>query len=317
MKTAPASVAFLARERSRARARRVDAITAEVLRQLQGDGVRPVLLKGPTFASWLYTDGSPREYVDTDLLVAPADLPRARDVLSRLGFEPTMEEGDIPGSIPHDCPWVRALDGAVVDLHRQIPGANVEPQRLWDLLMAGAEINLVDGVKVATLSERARALHVALHAAQHGSAVPKPLEDLRRALIVVDRPTWRAAKELADAIEATAAFSAGLRLLPQGDLLATELGLPYKLPADVALLASNAPVEALTIEALAAAPNLRARLALCMHKVAPSRRFIRAWFGPAASGRRGGLALGYVYRPLWLLAKAPGAWRAWRKARAA
>lgn len=45
-------------------------------------------------------------------------------------------------------------------------------------------------------------------------------------------------------------------------------------------------------------------LRLAARKVIPSRRFMRAWFAPAGAGRRGGMVLGYLYRPAWLLLKA-------------
>jgi hypothetical protein len=51
-----------------------DVATAEVVEALRAAGVRSIVLKGPSIARWLYADGQPRPYGDTDLLVSPADL---------------------------------------------------------------------------------------------------------------------------------------------------------------------------------------------------------------------------------------------------
>jgi hypothetical protein len=56
-------------------------------------------------------------------------------------------------------------------------------------------------------------LHVVLHAAHHANLVDgKPLEDLRRALALVEESEWSGALALARAYQGIAAFAAGLRL---------------------------------------------------------------------------------------------------------
>ena len=66
----------------------------------------------------------------------------------------------------------------------------------------------------------------ALHAAHHGRTYPRPLRDLERALDRLDRETWVAAARLAAELDAVEAFAAGLRLVPAGESLASELDLP-------------------------------------------------------------------------------------------
>src|SRR4051812_27772658 len=58
---------------------RIDWGTAEVLRTFEAGGVKSLLLKGATFARWLYTNDDPRPYGDCDLLVRPGDFERARE----------------------------------------------------------------------------------------------------------------------------------------------------------------------------------------------------------------------------------------------
>ena len=60
----------------------LDAATADVLRAFERVGARALLLKGASIARWLYAEGEPRTYVDCDVLVAPADVAAAEEVLA-------------------------------------------------------------------------------------------------------------------------------------------------------------------------------------------------------------------------------------------
>src|SRR4051812_37401731 len=66
---------------------RVDHATVEAVCALRERGVRPILLKGPAVAEWLYA-GNPaqRPYNDADLLVAPEPLAVSAVVLTGLGY---------------------------------------------------------------------------------------------------------------------------------------------------------------------------------------------------------------------------------------
>ncbi|MCA1711243.1 MAG: nucleotidyltransferase family protein, partial [Actinobacteria bacterium] len=59
----------------------VDAQTAEVVQRLHQADVPCLLLKGPSIAGWLYNDGTPRPYGDSDLLVPPHAYATAAEVL--------------------------------------------------------------------------------------------------------------------------------------------------------------------------------------------------------------------------------------------
>ena len=82
------------------------------------------------------------------------------------------------------------------------------------------------------------------------------------------------------------------------------------------LSASGAPGTAHGIEALARARGLRARARLVGRTLVPPRRYMPVWF-PRASRGPGWLALGYLYRPLWLAMRAVPSLVAWRRARRA
>jgi hypothetical protein len=293
---------------------RVDWATAEVLRAFEDRGVKTLLLKGPSVVRWLYEAHDPRSYIDCDLLVRSGDLDAAEHVLEGRGFSPNFYEREMPEWWrEHAAGWLRADDGAIVDLHQTLPGVGVGPDRLWQMLAADVDEIDVAGFRSATLTIPGRALHLALHAAQHGVGWPEVIAELERAISSTDEAVWRAAAGLAEALDAVPALAEGLRTSPAGRTLASTLDLPADRPVEVALRASSPPPVALGFDQLAGAESWRDRLRIMRHKVAPPATFMRAW-SPLARRGRLGLVLAYAWRPLWLLRSAPAGFRAWRAA---
>jgi Uncharacterised nucleotidyltransferase len=308
-------------EESRRRARvdavvwnlRIDAATAEVVAALRDRGVDSLLLKGPALADWYPVD-SPRTYVDGDIWVSPASVGAAEAVLRQLGFDPMQDERGLPGWwVEHASSWRRARDGGVVDLHRRLQGVALDPAATWEIVWSQREPMTVAGVTVERLGEVARALYVTLHAAHHGAKDPRGLPHLRVALTAADEAIWERALELAAQLDALASFSTGLRLVPAGAELAERLGVPDTRSVTTALHAASPPPVALGFEQLAGTSWSR-RFAIIARKLFPPPGFVRHWWPPAAKNRRL-LLLGYLYRPLWLLLRAPAGYRAWRAAR--
>ena len=65
---------------------RLDVKGVEVRQALHAAGIRTVLLKGPAFARLLYRDSRSRGYSDVDLLVDPAAVQRAEQILAAVEF---------------------------------------------------------------------------------------------------------------------------------------------------------------------------------------------------------------------------------------
>jgi Uncharacterised nucleotidyltransferase len=297
----------------------VDSVTAEVVTAMRDAGIRTLLLKGPSIAAWLYGDGAPRPYIDSDLLVAPGSHREAGRVLRRLGFRPRAY------SLHRDSQaWLRGRDTSNVDLHRSLIGVAAGPDRVWRELAAHPDTMRIGGIEVEVPGVPARALHVALHAAQHGVDVPRPLEDLARALRVADEHVWREAADLARRIDALPAFAAGLRLDPEGVRLARHLKLPEERPPAVELRAGADIPVAVALESLASERSLRARARVLLGAVVPSTLYMRQWSAmhttrwPGVMRREPlGLWLAYLWRPLWILLRLPKAITALRRARRA
>ena len=78
------------------------------------------------------------------------------------------------------------------NLHTTLQGIECDPRDLWPTLAATAEAATVGGIEVRILDPTARAMHVALHAAQHGRREAATMRDLGRALALLPFETWNA-----------------------------------------------------------------------------------------------------------------------------
>jgi len=292
----------------------VDRVSAEVIGALRARGVECVLLKGPAVATWLYGDGSPRPYVDTDILVAPDRLTEARRTLANLGFVTYLDDSDTPGWRQAAHHYKRAGDRANVDLHRTLIGVGVGDDEVWSTLAADTEPLSVGGTEARIPALPARTLHLALHAAQHGARPGKHREDLARGLELIDPDVWRSARGLAERLGALEAFAAGLRSIEAGERLADELALPDAGSVETVLLAGRPVAGALGWNDLANTSGFFPRFRIIVRKAIPTRRFMRAW-SPLA--RRGplGMAAAYIVRPVWLVGRMVPGYLAWRRAR--
>lgn len=294
---------------------RVEAAAAEVLRAFAAGGVEGILLKGPAIGRWLYSDAEPRSYRDCDLLIGSSHAEAAAETLAAVGFERIFDQSRMPPWWrEHAGDWWRADDGVVVDLHRTLAGVGVDDDTAWALLSLATDTMPVAGHPSRVLGVPARALHIALHAAQHGVGFHQPMVDLERALEQVGDPTWRAAAELAAKLEATAAFAVGLRLKARGRDLVARLELSAQGSVEATLRATTPPPVALGFEQLAQADGLLRKAEIVCRKFVPPAAFVRRWH-PMASRGRLGLVRGYLWRPFWILRNTPRAARAWLRAR--
>jgi len=276
-----------------------DAVTAELAARMRAAGIRGIVLKGPSLRRWLYGDEPVRFSVDVDLLVDPATFDAIDPVMSAAGWT-YLGVNAIGADRDHNRTWQHGREGPMLELHRTIAGIRADPAAVWRVLSARTtSLELHDG-EVEVLDVPARAMHVALHAAQHGVAHERTAEDLRRALQAASAQDWAQAARLARELDATPAFAAGLRRVPEGRELAARLGLAEEMPADVAWRVDSAPPMTDGLGVLADAPGVRAKLRFVARHLVPPAGYMRVWL-PIARRNRAGLALAYLYRPLWLL----------------
>jgi hypothetical protein len=256
------------------RQRVVDAASVEAVTALQGAGATVVLLKGPVIAQWLYGDGDPRWYNDCDLLLPEAHLDAAGAVLDHLGYTRRPNAPDDPALLAdvHSVVWTRSSDDAAVELHWTLVGLEAPPEQVWAALSANTPTIIVGGVDMLSLGEYGRALHLALHLAQHGRTSPQPLEDLRRGIARLGFDVGTGARELSARLSGDSAFGAGLRACPGGLELAGRLQLP---PASNywTLRADGAPRGAVRLRLLSDAAGWRERWVILREGLSRYREF--------------------------------------------
>lgn len=213
---------------------RVDHFTVEAVEALREAGVRPLLLKGPAIAQWLYAeDTTRRAYSDADLLVAPSDLARAAVVLTELGYE-CVEPFDqrLPHSRPRhaEC-WYRTGDRSAIDLHRCIHGTErVSPGLVWQA--ATTDIASVD-VLERTLDapgEVFRLMHLVLHLRPKDHPGSRAWSDVEAAVAAVPVDSWQGAAELARRLGVDSRMGPLLRMVAGGDRVADRVHLPRVWP---------------------------------------------------------------------------------------
>ena len=256
------------------RQRGVDAASAEAVVALDAAGVEVVLLKGPAIAQWLYADGEPRWYNDCDLLLRETDVEAAGAVLTALGYGRRPSPPDDPALLAdvHSVMWIRTHDTVGVELHWTLVGLEAPPRSVWEVLSLGTRSITVSGVEMRSLSECGRALHLALHLAQHGITCRQPAEDLRRGVAQLRFDIWAGARELSARLSGDSAFAAGLRADPGGVELAARLQLP---PATTywTLRAQGAPRGALRLHQFTDATAWHERWVILREGVSRYREF--------------------------------------------
>jgi hypothetical protein len=299
---------FAARARGLRRREELDRAAIAALATLRSAGIEGTLLKGPALVRRLYSDGEFRGYSDVDLLVPRQELASAREALKKLGYvraEEVLGIDDVAG-ILHSEVWAKSGEAGgplLIDLHWRLYGCEAPDDVLWEALVAARDSIELQGEEAAVLCDDGLALHIALHAAQHGPTDVKAIADLARAVERWPANVWRRAAQLAEVMQGVPAFAAGLRLLPEGARIAGDLRLPPTPELDWKIRHRPArPRGTFHLRALAEARGIRGRATVLGRSLFPTRRWIR-WEYPWAARGRGRLVLGYarhlVRAPLW------------------
>ena len=299
----------------------LEPVAAKLFAAFDGAGISALLLKGAALSRLLYEPGEHRAYVDLDLLVAPADLERASELMRQLGYRNTAERLGIDdvGNVVHADTWLAPAGVAAheIDVHRWLPGAQAAAEAAWESLARHRTTIELAGATIPALDREGQALQLATHAAQHGPTYFKGLSELSLAIERWEPGVWRGAAQLAAELDAIDPFAAGLRLLPQGTQVASELGLPHRSALDWEIRnLDKRPRGAFHVDAFGGAATWRERLALGRRALLPNRRWLEIEYHWAKRSRAL-LVPAYVLHlaraPVW----AARAWAFRRRARRA
>lgn len=286
----------------------IDVVTCRVVTALREAHIEPIVLKGPSFAAWLYADGTLRPYNDTDLLVAPNDAADVGRALERLGYKAQPHP---PGAKSVATAWVNPRSAGSVDVHTSLWLFGAPD--LWWRLQEHTQSLSVGHLTVTALDDIAKTVHVVTHALQHEFREAWPNSDLDRAIHRLPVDTWRGAAALASEVGAYDAFALGLSSSPGGQALARVIGVerPSTLSPQLRLLAAGvADTGAGAIHYLGGLSGWRHRLSFLRAKLFPSPKFVESL--ACSTGKESAQPI-VNYVRYWgrLLHKAPRALAVW------
>lgn len=306
--------ALAGRLRPVARTLQLDGVATRIIAALADIGVRAVLLKGASFRDLLYGIGELRTYSDVDLLISPTHTREAGRALVALGYLDVFA-GAAPSETSPFATEYRGR-GAVIDVHRSLPGVTVPDEVAWDELSRRTATIVLHRTTVEVLDREARCLHVALDAAADGRAHRKG--DLERAVDRLPREAWRGAAQLADRLGALPSLVAALTMVPSGEALRVALEIEARIPVGVTLRALSPPPLSVGLHRLVSTPGLRSKVAFLARRLVPTPSGLRYW-SPLARRGNAGMVLAYAWRPFHLLVRGPRAalalFDAWRRGR--
>ena len=157
-------------------------LTAEaqkLCRALAADGVAAMLIKGGDFATRLYRPTALRTFVDVDLLISPADWPRAEAVMGRLGFSEQKSALKYTSGYAERTWEHPSLPGAMFEIHDNLVNS---PTLRRGVAVALADLPQAPAPRQGTQFTPAALLVIAsVHAAaSHGFDKVQQLYDLRQ-----------------------------------------------------------------------------------------------------------------------------------------
>ncbi|MDB4947873.1 MAG: hypothetical protein JWM27_522 [Gemmatimonadetes bacterium] len=236
----PAEAAADLRARFAEGARRSLALAGElhrVLGMLAAAGIGAAAYKGPALAAVAYGDLAMRTLSDLDVLVAPADVPRAMEVLAAHGFaaehEWTPRQERAFRRVDGDYPLWSARGDVLVEVHAHVSSLRFGVRLGTAELLARARPVRVGGAEVPAPAPDDLLLALALHGAKHRWA--------RLEWIAAFAEVARAHPDAVRSALARARALRGLRVLCLGMALARDLlGLPVSAEVDEAISADPA-----------------------------------------------------------------------------
>ena len=134
----------------------------------------PVLpLKGPVLAVTLYGDVAARASSDIDLLIRPAHLQQAADVLCAAGYRlhstlpKTNRQSSLHLNKENELCFLRPSDGMCVDLHGSLLPHYFPQPVLANDLWRRSRIVSIAGCEIASLDDEDQLLYLCAHGTKH------------------------------------------------------------------------------------------------------------------------------------------------------
>ncbi len=185
----------------------------EILAALASRSVRAAALKGPWLAHRLYPEPSDRHAVDLDVLIAPADLDRALEILTATGWRTGEGPAARYARRHHHHVQVTRDGSPPLELHFRARAGFGTIVESAPLLARGSVERTPGGHEVLTLAPEDEFVYLAVHAAGHAFARLIWLYDLKLLLRAIPAFDWALAATRARQIGAGAPLAFACRLL--------------------------------------------------------------------------------------------------------
>ncbi|MBD3921507.1 nucleotidyltransferase family protein [Paenibacillus sp. PR3] len=149
---------------------RLTASMEQLCKDLESNGIKALVLKGPVLAEALYGEFSLRTSKDIDLLVPEQEFERAESILLQHGYKPDKETTQLLKSVirkRHNLPYTHPDTGVQVELHwRMSSNTYKEPSfsELWQRKRTTTKTNF----PVYYLGQEDLFVYLVLHGALHG-----------------------------------------------------------------------------------------------------------------------------------------------------
>jgi hypothetical protein len=158
-------------ENNTRQALRLTGLLIKALDALESRGVQALPYKGPGLSKILYNNVARRQFSDLDILVRPADLPRAKLVLTEIGLLPHLHLTDAAEQAYVASGYEYSFDGFgqknVLDLQWRILPRFYSVDFDIDSFFQRAQVIKLNERQVHTLSPEDLLLVLCVHAAKH------------------------------------------------------------------------------------------------------------------------------------------------------
>lgn len=144
----------------------------QLLNALEGESIEAVPYKGPILAATVYGNLSLRQFCDLDILVREADILKAMDVLTGLGYRlqlPPNQVTPIPELLKSkkDFRFVSADKRVVVELHWRLAGKHFYFPFTLEDLWQGLESLSLSGTRVLKIPAEELLVILCAHGSKH------------------------------------------------------------------------------------------------------------------------------------------------------
>ena len=195
-----------------------------ILQLFDAEQILAVPFKGPVLAARLYGSLELREFVDLDFLIRERDIPKAKEILSKQGYEPNLRSTAIvPDS--NDVELHSASTGLMVELHWEFLPRRFVPVLAAEEVWNGIEPSVLWDRQIWSFSSQDMFLFLAVHGGKHSWSMLKWLCDVAEFIQANPEMDWPRLFERAETLGA-------LRTCRLAIYLAAEL-LQAEVPSNV------------------------------------------------------------------------------------